>query len=101
MLESMFAFLLYTFLVWPEQNLRYLSLRCADSLFSCDDKFQYKKPVVLRLFLIAYTPLGKSWIKNKNHVLIHVFPVFLPGDRFTEKRWYIAKGYGTGKKCSL
>ena len=33
MLESMFAFLLYTFLVWPEQNLRYFSLRCADSLF--------------------------------------------------------------------
>ena len=93
MLESMFAFLLYTFLVWPEQNIRYFSLRCADSLFIVHGhKFEFEKPVVLRLFLIAYTPLGKYNELKKNHASIHVFPVLLPGNRFTKKPLYITKG---------
>ena len=72
MLEPMFAFLLYTFLVWPKQNLRYFLLCCSDSLFIVIRK----AAVVLRLFLIAYTPLGKYHELRKNHALIHVFPVF-------------------------
>ena len=76
MLDSTFVFLLYKFLVWPEQNLRYFSLCCSDSLFIMIINLNSKAAVVLRLFLIAYTPLGKYHELRKNHALIHVFPVF-------------------------
>ena len=85
MLESMFAFLLYTFIVLARTESSILLTALCGQFVYCDHKFEFEKPVVLRLFLIAYTPLGKYHELKKNHALIHVFPVLLPGNRFTKK----------------